>query len=165
METPLPCNPVLGTGMRVSDLAGKRKAKAPNDRSGKADVPSEDWEQMQLVQWARQYPEFQYLFHIANESTGGYGWRSRLSKMGCKNGVPDLFYPVPIGGRHGLFIEMKRKGGGVVSAAQRRWIDVLTSFGYGAVVCRGWEEARDALLDYTGRSAAREATENGNMDN
>ena len=58
-----------------------------------------------------------------------------------------------------------RRRGGVVSAAQRRWIDVLTSFGYGAVVCRGWEEARDALLDYTGRSAAREATENGNMDN
>ena len=82
-----------------------------------------------------------------NESVGGQGWIIRNRQLGVKKGVPDLFYPVPSGGYHGLFIEMKAAGGRV-SPDQERWIQCLNGFGYKAVVCYGWEEAKDAILGY-----------------
>lgn len=110
---------------------------------------TETQEQKTLVQWCRRDSRFQYLFHIPNESIGGQGWIVRNRQMGVKSGVPDLFYPVPMHGYHGLFIEMKTRSGRV-DKNQTRWIQVLTDFGYKAVVAHGWEEARNALLEYIG---------------
>ena len=111
------------------------------------DHTSESREQKQLIQWCRTDPRFQYLFHIPNESVGGQGWLVRNRQMGVKSGVPDLFYPVPAGGYHGLFIEMKTKTGRI-DPHQKKWIHVLTQLGYKCIVAHGWEEARDALLLY-----------------
>ena len=108
---------------------------------------TESQEQIQLIQWCRTDPRLQYLFHIPNESVGGRGWLVRNRQMGVKAGVPDLFYPVPLGGYHGLFIEMKANKGRP-SAIQKRWLKVLNDLGYKAVVCTGWEEARDVLIEY-----------------
>ena len=108
---------------------------------------TENNEQRQLIQWARTMPELQYLFHIPNESVGGQGWIVRNRQLGVRKGVPDLFYPVPSGGYHGLFIEMKAAGGRV-SLDQERWLQCLNTFGYKAVVCYGWKEAKDAILEY-----------------
>jgi hypothetical protein len=108
---------------------------------------TESQEQIQLIQWCRTDPRLQYLFHIPNESVGGRGWLVRNRQMGVKAGVPDLFYPVPLGGYHGLFIEMKANKGRP-SAVQKRWLKVLNDLGYKAVVCAGWEEARDVLIEY-----------------
>ena len=108
---------------------------------------NETQEQKQLIQWCRTDDRFQYLFHIPNETVGGRGWQVRNRQMGVRSGVPDLFYPVPMGGYHGLFIEMKT-GTGRASAAQKKWIAALEQFGYKVVVAKGWLEARDALLDY-----------------
>lgn len=110
---------------------------------------NETQEQKQLIQWCRLDPRFQYLFHVPNESVGGKGWLIRNRQLGVKSGVPDLFYPVPLKGYHGMFIEMKTDIGRT-SQAQRRWIQALTDFGYKVVIARGWEQARDALLEYTG---------------
>lgn len=108
---------------------------------------TESQEQKQLIQWCRTDPRLQYLFHIPNESIGGQGWIVRNRQMGVKPGVPDLFYPVPLWGYHGLFIEMKTAKGRL-SKEQQRWIDALTEFGYMCVVARGWGEASEALEDY-----------------
>lgn len=108
---------------------------------------TEAQEQKQLIQWCRTDPKFQYLFHIPNESVGGQGWIVRNRQMGVKAGVPDLFYPVPMGGYHGLFIEMKT-GSGRLSAAQKKWVDALTALGYKCIVAHGWEEARKELEEY-----------------
>lgn len=102
-----------------------------------------------MIQWCRTRPELQYLFHIPNESVGGQAWLIRNRQMGVKNGVPDLFLPIPMKGYHGLFIEMKATGGRV-RPEQKNWIDALTAFGYMAVVARGWKEARDVITDYLG---------------
>jgi len=112
------------------------------------EVNDESWEQKQLIQWTKTDPRFQFLFHIPNESVGGYGWIARNRQMGCKKGVPDLFYPVPIGGYHGLFIEMKKRKGGRLSEEQKKWIKALEGLGYRVAVCRGWEEAKEVLLQY-----------------
>lgn len=109
---------------------------------------SEDFEQKQLIQWCRTDPRFQYLFHIANESVGGFEWIVRNRQMGCKKGVPDLFYPVPLNGYHGLFIEMKKRKGGTVSAEQKMWLKALETFGYKVAVCKGFQEAKEVLLEY-----------------
>lgn len=108
---------------------------------------TETQEQKQLIQWCRTDPRFQFLFHIPNESVGGQGWMVRNRQMGVKAGVPDLFYPVPANGYHGLFIEMKAKTGRL-DPKQKRWIEILEAFGYKCVVVHGWEKARDALLEY-----------------
>lgn len=108
---------------------------------------TESQEQKQLIQWCRTDPRYQYLFHIPNESVGGQGWLIRNRQMGVKAGVPDLFYPVPARGYHGMFIEMKTKTGRI-SKSQAKWIKALETVGYKCVVAHGWEEARDALIDY-----------------
>ena len=108
---------------------------------------TETQEQKQLVQWCRTDPRFQFLFHIPTESVGGQGWMVRNRQMGVRAGVPDLFYPVPAGGYHGLFIEMKTEKGRL-DPKQKRWIEILEAFGYKCVVAHGWEEAKNALLEY-----------------
>lgn len=108
---------------------------------------TESQEQRQLIQWCRTDPRYQYLFHIPNETVGGQGWLVRNRQMGVKAGVPDLFYPVPARGYHGLFIEMKADKGRV-SEQQKRWIKALETFGYRCVVAHGWEEARRELEWY-----------------
>lgn len=110
---------------------------------------NETQEQKQLIQWCRCDLRFQYLFHISNESIGGPGWLVRNRQMGVRSGVPDLFYPIPMNGYHGLFIEMKTKKGRL-DVNQKKWIKVLNDLGYKAVVAHGWEKARDQLLEYIG---------------
>lgn len=108
---------------------------------------TETQEQRQLIQWCRTDPRAQFLFHIPNESVGGQGWLVRNRQMGVKNGVPDLMLPIPAGGYHGLFVEMKKEGGRL-SPEQKKWISALNQLGYLAVVAYGWEDARNKILNY-----------------
>jgi hypothetical protein len=68
--------------------------------------------------------------------------------MGVKAGVSDLFLPVPRGGFHGLWIEMKRVSGGRASKEQREWLGDMIRQGYAAQICYGWKEASEALKKY-----------------
>lgn len=111
-------------------------------------------EQVALMEWAawqrEAHPELKLLMHIPN---GGYRLAreaARLRLMGVKPGVPDMLLPVARGGFHGLWIELKRVKNGVVSAAQAGWLEALRAQGYEARVCRGWQEAADAILEYLG---------------
>ena len=110
---------------------------------------NETQEQKQLIQWCRSDARMQYLFHIPNESVGGQGWMIRNRQMGVKSGVPDLCYPVPMNGYHGMFIEMKSDNGRL-SPEQKKWISVLEQLGYKCVIAHGWIEAKNALLEYLG---------------
>lgn len=71
-----------------------------------------------------------------------------MKAEGVSAGVPDICIPVPNKKYHGLYIEMKRQKGGVVSENQKKWIDRLNQNGYLAVVCRGFEEAREVVKEY-----------------
>lgn len=103
---------------------------------------SEDWEQRQLIQWARRFAWGQLLFHIPNEN------HHHDTDLGVRSGVPDLFLPVPMNGKHGLFIEMKREEGGRLSESQRRWLGWLNELGYEAVRCDGWLKAKEEIARY-----------------
>lgn len=118
----------------------------------------ESAEQQALFQWARLQskarPELALLFHIPNgQKLAGDRMRRarsamRLKAEGMQPGVPDLCLPCSRGGYNGLFIELKRKDGGTVSPAQKAWIDRLQAQGYRALVCNGFEAARETILNY-----------------
>ena len=115
----------------------------------RAPVPTESVEQQLLFRWARfyvsKYPELALLYHIPNGGSRRKSEAGRFKAEGVKAGVPDLFLPAARGNFHGLYIEMKRKAGGRVSADQKVWIDALSKQGYAVRVCLGWEDAARTL--------------------
>lgn len=71
-----------------------------------------------------------------------------LKRMGYSKGVPDIFIPLPAYKYAGLFIEMKRISGGVVSPEQKEWLAYLEKKGYKSVVCCGNRQAIKTFEDY-----------------
>lgn len=115
-------------------------------------IPTESQEQVSLFAWAdvakSTTPELEWLFHVPNGGARHPVAAARLKLEGVKAGVPDLLLLVPRGGFHGLAVELKRRKGGYASAEQKKWLQALTAAGYKAVVCKGWEDARDTIMEY-----------------
>lgn len=115
-------------------------------------IPDEHTEQVALFRWAaltsRRLPQLKLLYAIPNGGHRHKAVAAKLKAEGVKSGVPDVFLPVPSGGFHGLYIEMKRRKGGTVSAEQKRWIEALGDQGYLVEVCKGWESAVAVIEDY-----------------
>lgn len=125
----------------------------------------EHGQQVALFMWAQEnrdkYPAaFSHMFAIPNGGERHKAVASRLKAEGVKSGVPDVMLAVPAlkpmpyaagyvrGYYCGLFIENKREKKGRVSDDQDEWKAKLIAAGYAVVVCRGFEEARDAIIAY-----------------
>lgn len=112
------------------------------------------------MQWAAyqigRWPELKWLYHIPNGGKRGKIEAARFKAMGVKAGVPDLHLAVPRGGYHGLYIEMKRRENGRVSADQCEWIDGLRENGYCVAVAYGCHEAEAVLEAYLRGKIKRE---------
>lgn len=118
---------------------------------------SEQAHQKAVMCWAglpevrEKYPELKWLFHIPN---GGFRHKSEAATfraMGVKPGVPDLCLPIRRFQFSGLWIEMKKPGvhnKGRTTDHQDEWLEHLKSQGYGGMICYGWIEARDVLIQY-----------------
>jgi hypothetical protein len=88
--------------------------------------------------------KIQMFTHIPNSTyTTSIKTKVRNKNLGVSRGVPDYMI---LTNKEVLFIEMKRKFGGVVSPEQLAWIKALSGLGYPATVCEGFDEAK-ALLD------------------
>lgn len=115
-------------------------------------VPTEHDEQVTLFRWAcmsaGMYPELRLMFHIPNEGHRSYVTGRRMRAEGLRKGVPDICLPVARRGHNALFIEMKRTRHSRTSDEQREWIDELNRAGNLAVICKGFEEARNTIIDY-----------------
>lgn len=113
--------------------------------------PTESQEQVMLFQWAAfqagKHPELRLMYHIPNERSSRTE-AVRLKREGVKAGVPDIFLPCARGGLHGLYIELKRRQGGRLSDYQREMLQALRDQGYMAIVCRGFDEAKEAIENY-----------------
>ena len=116
------------------------------------EIPTEHQEQCALFEWAAwresRWPELRLLHAIPNGGKRDIRTAAMLKAEGVKPGVPDIFLPVPRGGKHGLYIELKRRKGGTVSEAQQAWIRALCGQGYACTVCHGWDAARDEIMGY-----------------
>lgn len=74
---------------------------------------------------------------------------AKLKAEGVTPGIPDLMLTIPVSPYHGLFIEMKARGGRLTES-QREQIERLRARGYHAVCCVGFDEARVAIERYLG---------------
>lgn len=106
-----------------------------------SDIPSEDHEQMMLVQWFRRtYPGVR-IFSIPNGGARHIAVAAKMKATGATKGVPDLFVPA-----WGLWIEMKRTKGGSLSAEQKDWIAYLEGIGQSCIVGKGAEDAKAQIV-------------------
>lgn len=118
-------------------------------------------EQAALFRWAEAFKDDYPGLELLNGSLNGVklfvGQAVKAKKAGMKKGFPDISLPVPRGGYHGLFIELKIKAyrnikGKMVhpkvSGEQLWWLDQLKEMGYRAVVCYGFDEAKVEIVGY-----------------
>lgn len=103
-------------------------------------------EQIALVQWMNLKKILYY--HIPNGLRRHILEAKKLKKMGVMPGVPDICIPIPAKNYHGLYLELKRTGGGLVSPAQLLWIDRLNNNGFLAMIANGFDEAIRIIEDY-----------------
>ncbi len=119
---------------------------------------SEHTHQVNLIRWFdmafKQYKG--RLFAIPNGGQRNIIVATKLKSEGVRPGVPDLMLPVPYGGYHGLFIEMK-KVKGKISETQKDWAAFLNSNGYISSTCFGFDDAKSCISNYL------EASKNANV--
>jgi len=96
-----------------------------------------------------KHPGLELLHSIPNGGKRNIREASRLKKEGALAGVSDVFLPVARGGYHGLYVELKVKGG-KTSASQKWWIKETIKQGYLSVVCFGWVDASEVIGEYLG---------------
>ena len=109
----------------------------------KTKVPTEDQEQAFFVAWFRaQFPNV--LIHsIPNGDMRHMGVALRMVRTGVVKGIPDLFIP-----EWRVWVEMKRRRGGRVRPEQKEVIAYLERVGYTVFVGKGFEDARDKILNF-----------------
>lgn len=114
-------------------------------------VPSEHFEQRELVRWFRQTFKGVRIFAIPNGGLRSLSAAAKLKAEGVSSGVPDLCVPA-----WRLWIEMKRVKGGALSEEQKDWLEYLESVKYWCIVGKGAEDAKRKILafkeDYDQRS-------------
>ena len=109
-------------------------------------IPTEAEEQIRLI----NYLKFKSIPFYAIPNGGSRNAREakNLKAQGVVAGVPDIMIPVPTKRYAGLFVELKRKKGGVLSEKQKRFIDYLDYAGYKTAVAKGSEEAKQIIEEY-----------------
>lgn len=136
------------TAERYKELYGTKPEKYLKENR-------ESIEQQHLFTWAGymsgQYPCLDLMYHIPNEGKRSEVTGGILKAEGLKAGVPDICLPVASNGYHGLYIEMKAKGGSTTKL-QKQWIAALNAQNYFAVVCFGFDEAKAIIEKYLNMS-------------
>lgn len=108
---------------------------------------SEDQEQLRVVAYLEalklQGKVLMFTAHADNMKTNIIT-ATRAKRLGKRAGYPDLSIVTNTGTM--LYIELKKAKGGVVSPAQKEWIEALNKCdGVSAWVCKGFEEAKYAI--------------------
>ena len=124
----------------------------PKTGRARRSIPSEHVEQVALFRWWNlQYAKSELLpllFAIPNGGARNLATGALLKAEGVRRGVPDLCLALPRGPYAGLWIEMKRQAKSHLSQAQSDMLKLLSSSGYAATVCRGFEEAKAVIERY-----------------
>ena len=114
--------------------------------------PTELQEQIAVFSWANtqldKYPLLRYMNASLNGVRLTIGQATIAKRSGLLKGYPDIFLPLRNKEYSGLFIELKRVKGGVVSPEQKDFLSFLNSQGFKAVVCRGSKEAIETIECY-----------------
>jgi hypothetical protein len=141
-----------------------KKARAP--KPDRLPVPTEEDECVNLYQWAQAKrwqgrPVSEYLIHVPNGAYLGADAKTRaitmgkLKAMGVQPGVFDYIVPVPISADGpdkndcpGLWLEMKRTQGGIVSHDQKAFKRRMVVLGWRCEVAKGWAMASRIIEEH-----------------
>ena len=107
-------------------------------------IPTEDQEQLRVVAYLEalklQGKVLMFTAHADNMKTN-IVTAVKAKRLGKRAGYPDI--SVVTGKGNMLYIELKKAKGGVVSPAQKEWIEALNKCeGVSAWVCEGFEKAK-----------------------
>jgi hypothetical protein len=106
---------------------------------------SEHNHQVAWFKWFRyQFPDV-LAYAIPNGGKRNKIVAAKLKAEGVTAGIPDIFIA---DGKPGMFIEMKDPKKGTVSKTQKEIMPRLIEAGYTVVVCYGWDEAKEAAINY-----------------
>lgn len=119
-----------------------------------AENGTESGHQKALFCWAAKQnnPDLKWMFAIPNGGLRNPITAARMKAEGAREGVWDIFLPVPQVNEHGhiiccgLFIEMK-VGKNKLSTKQVEFMNDVKM--YKKAVCYSWIEARDIIIEYT----------------
>tara|TARA_R110000796_G_scaffold65782_2_gene151800 strand:+ start:12702 stop:13103 length:402 start_codon:yes stop_codon:yes gene_type:complete len=108
-----------------------------------------------LVSWIRLQHKDVFVVASANGAIRSAQQARFAVREGVMPGMPDLQICRAAGEYHGLFIELKRKEcaehkKGVLKKNQKECIEKLNEEGYLAVVCYGFDDAKDTIDWYLG---------------
>lgn len=114
-------------------------------------IPTEHAIQSAFIEWTevqvRRNPDYAMWFAVPNGGLRHPAVAVKLKKEGVKKGVPDLWWPNPLFGWHGLVIETKNKRG-KVSVEQRDWLRKLAVKGFMVSITFDLEEMIAVSLAY-----------------
>jgi hypothetical protein len=127
---------------RQSPTAKKTGSSASSAGAGSRSARSEHVEQREFVSWFRQTYTAR-IFAIPNGEARSRTAGARLKVEGVSPGVPDLCVPA-----WGLWIEMKRADGGVVSTVQADWHAYLASVGHTVIIGHGLADAQKKMQEW-----------------
>jgi hypothetical protein len=125
--------------------------------------PLEEEEARTFYQWCRvtqrwlDRPLSDYLVlmpngaHLAGDAKRRAQQVAKLKLAGLRVGASDYFLAIPIGGRSGLWIELKRRSGRRASPEQIDFQELMLQAGYARVISPGWEHAANAVRNYLER--------------
>ena len=122
----------------------------------KNDSPLESWEQEMVFVWIRsnqiRYPKLQLAYSTLNGVRLSPKLRAEMKRQGNKKGVCDIVLPARScdGVYPGLYVELKRVKGGVVSADQKEFMELLRAEGYRAEVAKGHRAAVELIKEHLG---------------
>ena len=127
-------------------MLGKYKRKTSRPTNSR----EEEFEQIKTINFLRlQYPRVLFTISPAgirlHPAVG-----SKFKRMGYRAGTPDIMIFEPNKYFHGLFIELKRIKGGIVSDNQQDFLNHLQANGYAAEVANGHVEAIKIIKNYLG---------------
>ena len=110
---------------------------------------SEHDEQETLFAIASYRPELRWMFAIQNGGLRNKATAGKLRAEGVRAGVADVFVPIPSGGYHGLFLEMKF-GRNKLTELQQEFFEYATQQGYCCKVAYSAEQAIEIIDEYLG---------------
>ena len=121
-------------------------------------MTAEDREAIAFVEAVRRQWPTLLMIHIANEggNRGQHpGYHAKRARMGVVKGTPDYFVAEPVAAYHGLFLELKARGGRL-KPEQSSFCDEARLRSYVVAVAWGWQAALKALTAYLGGTSGLE---------
>lgn len=98
-----------------------------------------------VMEWVRSHPMIKKLvLHFPNEGHRTNRFGKLLKDMGMRAGVADLLIAMGRHGFNGAWIELK-SAKGVVSDAQKEFLDDMSQQGYFTAVCWSIDEAINTI--------------------